>query len=234
MFRGVILAVLWLLLAVSRLAAAPAAPDLPALVRLATQPYLAQPAVEARLATILPDLRLASHPVPDLTALDPFYWAISGRYGAPLVGAPAPGGVVTCARYGLITAEALAPRRSTEPEVFPVWQQALILSDDARAWPDDAVARVACSITWDDARRVAPLSAANTEDALSELFEIVLSGPDPRERPGQTRVFGPGGYRVAGQGPVGDSTFRIDLFEVDQLATHHQILFRSFLIGGGV
>ena len=185
-------------------------------------------------AEILPQAGLAAPSPPELTAPDPFYWAISGRFGPSLEGARAPGGVVSCARYGLITREALAARRSTDPQVFPVWQQALILSDDAAAWPEQAVARLACSITWDDGRRVAPVPRARAEAALRPLFDSVAAGPDPRERPGQTRVFGPGGYRVAGQGTVATMTYRIDLFEVDQLATHHQILFRSFLMGGGV
>lgn len=234
MRRTLVLSVLWVLLAVARAAGQPAAPDLPGLVTLATEPYLGRQAVADRLEEILPQVSLAAPSPPDLTAPDPFYWAISGRFGPPLDGAPAPGGVVACARYGLITREALAARRSTDREVFPVWQQALILSDDAQAWPEPAVARLACSITWDDGRRVAPLSMAEVEAALRTLFDTVTTGPDPRERPGQTRVFGPGGYRVAGQGTVATASYRIDLFEVDQLATHHQILFRSFLMGGGV
>ncbi|RFU12299.1 hypothetical protein DZD18_12880 [Rhodobacteraceae bacterium W635] len=225
---------LWTFLVVTRVVAQPVAPDLPGLVTLATEPYLGRQAVADRLQAILPDLAVASSSSPALTAPDPFYWAISGRFGPPLDGTPAPGGVVACARYGLITREALAPRRSTDPEVFPVWQQALILSDDVPAWPDPAVARLACSITWDDGRRVAPLSEAEAEAALLTVFESVTTGPDPRERAGQARVFGAGGYRAAGQGVDETGTYRLDLFEVDQLATHHQILFRSFLMGGGV
>jgi len=234
MRRALLLSILWVLLAAARAAGQPVAPDLPQLVTLATEPYLGREAVAARLEAILPQASLDASPPPDLTAPDPFYWAISGRFGPPLDGASAPGGVVACARYGLITREAMAARRSTDPEVFPIWQQALILSDDAPAWPEPAVARLACSITWDDGRRVAPLSMAQAEAALRPLFDSVTAGPDPREHPGQTRVFGPGGYRVAGQGRVATASYRLDLFEVDQLATHHQILFRSFLMGGGV
>lgn len=215
-------------------AAQPSAPDVTGLLAIATRPFLARTEVETRLAESLPDLDLLPLTTPDLASPDPYYWAISGHFGPPLSGVQAPGGVVACARYGRMTLDALAPRRSAGPEAFPVWQQAVIQSDDARAWPEQAVARVACSITWDDGRRVAALGRTEAEATLSTVFEEVSSAPDPRERPGQTRVFGPGGYLLAGQGPVEDSTYRLDLFEVDQLATHHQILFRSYLLGGGV
>lgn len=234
MIRRVLTPLAFMALFATPLAAQPVPPDLEELTDIAAQPYLTRDEVVARLGLALPDFLAAPPDQPRMTETDPFFWAIRGRFGPPLQGAPAPGGVVACARYGRLTLEALALRQSTDPDVFPVWQQALILPDDAEAWPGPAVARLACAITWDDARRVAPLAAQEVSEVLDALFDAVTHRPDPRERPGQTRVFGPGGYRIAAVGAVENSLFRLDLFEVDQLATHHQILFRSYLIGGGV
>ena len=212
----------------------PPAPGLATLTELSTAPYLSRPAFLDRLSEALPRLIPGPATTPAPAEGDPYWWAIEARFGEPMDDVRAPGGVVLCARYGRLTQEAMAQLSSTEPGAFQLWQQAVILSDDAVAWPDAAVARLACSITWDDGRRVAPLAPGPARETLLTLFDAVTLGPDPRERPGQVRVFGPGGYRMAADGRVEDTGFQLDLFEIEQLATHHLILFRSYLMGGGV
>jgi hypothetical protein len=169
--------------------------------------------------------------VPGLAGDDIYFWSISGRFGADMAGADVPGGILTCARYGLETRDRLAAIRLSDPAVFPVMRQALILSDDSAAWPEGAVARLACALTWDDGRRVAPMARADVL-AVLEGFETVATRPDPRAE-AATRVFGPGGYRIAGRGGPADAVVVLEAIWVDQLATHQQFRFRSFLMGGG-
>jgi hypothetical protein len=88
-------------------------------------------------------------------------------------------------------------------------------------------------VTWDDGRRVAPLERDTVEELLSDRFAMVLSRPDPAERPGSVRVFGPGGYVIEGQGGPADMIRVVDRAEVRQVATHQLILLRGFLLGGG-
>lgn len=226
---------LMLALLTGPLRADPPPPDLGALLDIAEAPFQQRDAVERQLAEALPLFTPMPEPAqPGPTLGDLYYWSLEGRFGLHIEGTNAPGGFVTCARYGRITLERLQELPSSDPRVFPLMRQAAILHDDASAWPEQAVARLVCQVTWDDGRRVAPLSVVAVVAELQTVFDDVVTRPDPRERPGETRVFGPGGYQVAGGGAAENSFFQLDLFEIDQLATHHQILFRSFLIGGGV
>ena len=169
--------------------------------------------------------------VPGLAEGDIYFWSITGRFGADMTGSDVPGGILTCARYGLETRDRLAAIRLSDPAAFPVMRQALILSDDIAAWPEGAVARLACALTWDDGRRVAPM-AEDEVVAVLEGFASVETRADPRAD-AAVRVFGPGGYRITGRGGPRDAIVVLDAIWVDQLATHHQFRFRSFLMGGG-
>ena len=140
---------------------------------------------------------------------------------------------MTCARYGRLTQERLQELPSSDPRVFPLMRQAAILHDDASAWPEAAVARLVCQVTWDDGRRVAPLERTAVEQVLADRFTHVISTADPAERPGSVRVFGPGGYVIEGQGGPADMIRVVDRAEIRQVATHQLILLRSYLLGGG-
>lgn len=169
--------------------------------------------------------------VPGLADDDIYFWSVSGRFGADLAGSTVPGGILTCARYGLETRDRLAAARLSDRAAFGVMRQALILSDDRAAWPEGAVARLACALTWDDGRRVAPMAEAELRAAL-DGFETVESRPDPNAE-ARVRVFGPGGYRIVARDGPADAVVVLDAIWVDQLATHQQFRFRSFLMGGG-
>ena len=125
----------------------------------------------------------------------------------------------------------MAERDLSAAAGFAVMQQALILSGDDENWPVGAVARLACALTWDDSRRVAPLTRAEVLTAL-EGFGAVEVQPDPNAG-ARVRVFGPGGYRIEARGGPVTANMRLDAIWVDQLATHQQLRFRSFLMGGG-
>lgn len=206
--------------------------DLTGLRALAMAPHLDRAGFSARLAEVMdghdPE---PAQPVAGPARNDPFFWSLSARFGAALEGSTIPGGVLTCTRYGLELRDRVAGRDLSAAAGFAVMQQALILSDDAQSWPVGAVARLACALTWDDARRVAPLARAEILAAL-EGFETVAEHPDPSAG-AEVRVFGPGGYRIEARGGPVTVNMRLDAIWIDQLATHHQLRFRSFLMGGG-
>ncbi len=219
----------------SRALADPVPPDLSEVMRLARQPFLDRDAAAEILDSALPEFEaeaVSSRARP--TEGDPYFWALSGHFGPPLAESAAPGGVATCARYGQETLAYLQQRPSSDPAVFPLIQRAVILHDDAAAWPEGAVARLVCAITWDDMRRVAPLALSEVDRVLQDMFERYSSGPDPSEEPDSVRVFGPGGYVVLARDGPSDLTVHVDMAHVMQLATHQLILFRSYLMGGGV
>lgn len=171
--------------------------------------------------------------IPGLAVGDPFFWSIDGQFGAPFEATTVPGGLVSCARYGLETRDLISVVSLSDPAAFAMMRQAVILSDDNVAWPEGAVARLVCSLTWDDARRVVPLDADTVLQVLSEQFADITHHPDPRGQSGGLRVFGPGGYRIVARDGPADSFVTLDLIAVDQLATHQQLRFRSFLMGSG-
>jgi hypothetical protein len=225
---------LTLVLLIAPLRADPVPPDLGALLDIAEAPFQQRDAVERQLAGALPQFSPSPEPAqPGPTVGDLYYWSLEGRFGLHIAGTNAPGGFVTCARYGRITLDRLQELPSSDPRVFPLMRQAAILHDDASAWPEQAVARLVCQVTWDDGRRVAPLERDTVEELLSDRFAMVLSRPDPAERPISVRVFGPGGYVIEGQGGPADMIRVVDRAEVRQVATHQLILLRGFLLGGG-
>lgn len=225
---------LMLTLAACPLRADPVPPDLAALLDIMAAPFQQREAVAAQLADALPLFNPLPEPVaPGPTEGDLYFWSVEGRFGLPVEGVHAPGGLVICARYGRVTLERLQDLPSSDARVFPLMRQAAILHDDAGTWPEAAVARLVCQVTWDDSRRVAPLARDAVQATLSNRFSTVLVTPDPAERPASVRVFGPGGYVIDGQGGPSDMIRVIDRAEVRQVATHQLILMRSFLLGGG-
>jgi len=216
------------------LCADPAPPDLARLLDAMAAPYLHRAAfldhLEAALGQFQPTLAQA---VPSPAEGDGYFWAIEARFGLPMEETRAPGGVVTCARYGRITLERLQLVPSSDPQVFPMMRQAAILHDDASAWPEQAVARLVCLITWDDARRVAPLDRHVVLAQLSSRFAAVSEDPDPAEVPGGVRVFGPGGYLIEALTGPATLTHVMDRAGISQTGTHQLILLRSYLLGGG-
>ena len=226
---------LMLVLLAAPLRADPAPPELAALLDIVAAPYQQRDAVEQQLAVALPLFAPVPEPArPGPTEGDLYFWSLEGRFGLQIEGTRAPGGVVTCARYGRVTLDRLQNLPSSDPRVFPLMRQAAILHDDASAWPEQAVARLVCLVTWDDGRRVAPLDRVAVEQVLNDRFTTVASGPDPAERPNSVRVFGPGGYVIEAQGGPTDMLRLMDRAEVRQVATHQLILLRGFLLGGGV
>lgn len=213
----------------------PVPPDLAALLDIVDAPYQQRDLVLSQLEEALPlFVPLQEQPLPATARSDPYFWSLEGHFGLPIEGALAPGGFVTCARYGRFTLERLQELPSSDRRVFPLMRQAAILHDDATAWPEAAVARLVCLVSWDDGRRVAPLDRDAAELVLSSRFAGVVSTPDPAERPNSVRVFGPGGYMIeALSGSDGPIRF-FDRAEIQQVATHQLILMRSFLLGGGV
>ena len=206
-----------------------------ALLDLARRPYLDRAAMRDRLAGGLGGF-VADRPapVPALVAGDPFYWALAGRFGAPLpVETGVPGGLAICARYGLETRDLLAGMGLSDPRAFALLRQALILADDAAAWPEGAVARLACSITWDDARRVAPLSGEGVRALLDPVFDTVQGRIRQVPEAEGPRVFGPPDYRIGATGGPRDAAVFLESVRIERLATHQRIRLRAFLMGGG-
>ena len=221
-----------LLLLPAALRAQPLELDPAALRDLALAPYLERSAYLDLLVDTVDGLTPApARRVPGLAGDDIYFWSVTGRFGSDLAGSTVPGGILTCARYGLETRDRIAAIRLSEPGAFPVVRQALILSDDGAAWPEGAVARLVCALTWDDGRRVAPMAEAEVLAILGG-FARVDSRPDPRAG-ARVRVFGPGGYRITARGGPSDSAVVLDAIWVDRLATHQQFRFRSFLMGAG-
>lgn len=169
---------------------------------------------------------------------DPFLWSIAGRFGAPLAGVATPGGIVVCARYGLATRDRMAEMGLSDPETFLLLGATIAASDDAAVWPEAAVARLSCMITWDDTRRVTILPEEPVRAALSARFaEVARIGDAEFHGAGwqdYAPVFGAEGYRYAATAGRRDSVTVLDSALVERRVSHQRILFRSFLLAGGM
>lgn len=217
----------------------PVALDPAAIVALAERPWENRRAFGASLEAALGGFATDMPPLPEsLRATDPLLWSITGRFGAALAGSAAPGGIVACSRYGLATRDRLAERDLADPAAFALFGATLAASDDAEVWPEDAVARLACMITWDDARRVAILPEAAARAALERSFGSVSTGRAGRGDEGargQAPVGdGAQGYRLIGRDGMRDSVVMVESAIIELRPTHQQIRFRAFLLGGGV
>jgi hypothetical protein len=189
-------------------AEAPVVVDPAAIIALAGEPWRDRQGFVEVLEGALGGLELDMPRLPEaVRGEDPFLWSVMGRFGAAVPGVRSSGGIVTCSRYGIATRDMLAERNLSDPAVFAIFGATQAAPDDAEVWPETAVARLACVVTWNDTRRVAILPEAPAFAALAARFERVIRrgdrevlGEDWRDRPA---VFGPGGYQLIGErGPA--------------------------------
>lgn len=218
--------------------AEPVALDLAAILDLAERPWLDRDLMETELQALLWGYAASPAPVADdVTLADPWFWSISAEFGSPRPDLRTAGALVFCARYGQETRERLASATLSDPSVFRLLRLVQPAHDDADVWPEDAVARVSCMITWDDRRRVEILPVADVRLPLAERFESVTVTGDAEHYglgwEGYAPLYGPEGYRVEARGGPRNSAAIVDNVVVELRVTHQRISFRSFLRGGG-
>lgn len=210
-----------------------------AILDLAAQPWLSRDAFLGALDGVLSGVTVERPLLSEAArARDPFLWSITGVFGAPLAGTSRPGGIVVCARYGLATRDRLSEVPLSDPEVFMLLGETLAAPDDAEAWPDGAVARVSCMLTWDDTRRVAIVSEEVATVAWRERFDSVTRQDDAMRTaagwPEGVPFFGPRGYRVEGHRPGGGPTAVLESALIERRPAHQRLVVRSFLMNGGM
>jgi len=211
----------------------PAVLDVAGIVALAEQPWMGRrdmlTALEARLPGFDPDPRATPA---RLSEEDPWFWSIIGSFGANRPDLPASGGVVTCARYGVDTRDRFATADLSTTENFTLFRFSMAAHDDAEVWPEQAVARLSCMITWDDTRRVAILPRDAVLPVLEQRFDrvdLTQSGANA-----DVSLYGAEGYRAEAIGGSESSLGVVESLLVELRVTHQRISFRSFLLGGGV
>ncbi|MBF9033849.1 hypothetical protein HKCCE2091_06320 [Rhodobacterales bacterium HKCCE2091] len=210
--------------------AAPLILDLDGVLSLSERPWLGRRDFVAALGEVLPGLWLTPYARGEATA-DPFRWSVTATFGSD-DGSRATGTRVACARYGLSTRDRFRDEGFTSPAGFALMQELLPQFDDAEAWPDGAVARLYCSVTWDDARVVAILPEGPARSGLEARFAVVerLAGGGAVQ-PG---LYGQTGFRLRARGGAADTRFEVESARVVLTLGHQQVTFRSFLMGGGV
>ncbi|MBF9029848.1 hypothetical protein HKCCE3408_05535 [Rhodobacterales bacterium HKCCE3408] len=220
-------------------AADPVVIDPEPLLDLAERPWSDRDAVIETLGEALGGFAEDFVAVPDeLTEDDPLLWSISGTFGAPLEGSSLPGGIVICARYGLASRDRLAETGLTDRGAFQLFGLTLAGSDDAEVWPEAAIARLACMITWDDTRRVEILPEEPATAALSARFGE-LSRRGDREILGENwqryeALYGEDGFLLEATDGPESSVMVVESAEIELRVSHQRFAFRSFLMGGGV
>lgn len=212
--------------------------DLAGIIDLAERPWLDRDLMEDELQALLWGYAANPEPVADdVTLSDPWFWSISGVFGSPRPDLRTAGALVFCARYGEETRARLSSETLSDPSVFRLLRLVQPAHDDAEAWPEDAVARVSCMITWDDRRRVEILPVAEVRSPLANRFETVTVTGDAEHYgvgwESYSPLYGPDGYRVEAQGGTLNSAAIVDSVVVELRVTHQRISFRSFLRGGG-
>lgn len=215
---------------------APVALDLGQLLDLAEQPWLDRAAFLQGLQGPLSAVTVDRVPVTEaMRRADPWLWSIVGRFGTPLAGTDRPGGIVVCARYGVDTRDRLAATPLSGPEGFLLFGATLAAPDDASVWPEEAVARLSCMLTWDDARRVAIVPRRVARDTWQARFGAVSENDDAARRAAGAAdlFFGPEGYRVAGGGGGTPNVVLVESAMIERRPAHQRLVFRSFLLGGG-
>jgi hypothetical protein len=107
-----------------------------------------------------------------------------------------------------------------------------------RSGPRPGVARLACTMTWNDTRRVAILPEAPARAALEARFETVtrrgdreVLGEDWQRRPPR---FGASGYSLDRVRWAGDTVVEVESARIELRVGHQQIRFRAFLLNGGM
>lgn len=211
-----------------------------AVLALAAEPWRDRAGFVARLEAVLGPVSLDRPDLPEAVhGDDPFLWSLTGRFGAPLPGSRVAGGIVACARYGLATRDRLGGTAFSDREVFALFAATQPANDDAAAWPETGLARLACMITWDDTRRVAIIPEGAAQGAVAALFTSVVRDDDASLRGGATAagrapVYGAEGYRLEGRAGLETSVMRIDRGLIELQLSHQVIRFRSYLLNGGM
>ncbi|PWK62739.1 hypothetical protein [Roseicyclus mahoneyensis] len=213
--------------------------DPAAVLALAAEPWRDRAGFVARLEAVLGPVTLDQPDLPEtLHGDDPFLWSLTGRFGAPLPGSTVAGGIIACARYGLATRDRLSGTAFSDREVFALFAATQPANDDAVAWPETGLARLACMITWDDTRRVAIIPEAAARGAVFALFASVTRDDDASLRggapAGHAPIYGAEGYRLEGRGGLETSVMRLDRGLIELQLSHQVIRFRSYLLNGGM
>ena len=169
---------------------------------------------------------------------DPYLWALTGSFGGARAGTDLPGGILACSRYGSATRDFLAGARLTDPGAFQLMGATMAASDDASVWPEGAVARSFCVVTWDDATRVATLEAETVLPLLVAAFASVTRTGDAERYEANWQddvpLYGARGYPLEPVGGPHTAAAQVDRMRVELRVTHQRITFRAFLMGGGV
>ena len=209
--------------------------DADAVFALSETPWRDRAAFHEALDAALGGVVIETGPMPDeLRAADPWLWSLMGRFGAELDGVSTPGGIVACSRYGLATRDRLAATDLTDPEAFALYGATRASPDDASVWPENAVARLACMITWDDTRRVAILPEVAARDALARRFDRIARRDEADAETGGLVIYGPDGFRLEATDGRRDSVVQLESARIELRVSHQAIRFRSFLMNGGM
>lgn len=217
---------------------APATLDLAHILGLADSPWLDRAMMLDALNATLPDFQAdLVRPGASMAGGDPWFWSITGQFGTPRPDLQLPGGILACSRYGVETRDVLAGSSLSDPTSFRLLGATMAAHDDAAVWPEDAVARVSCMLTWDDTRRVSILSLPSVLEPLRGRFvRTEVTGDAEHYGAGWERyspLYGPDGYRVEARGGDRSSASVIERVLVELRVTHQRITFRAFLLGGG-
>lgn len=171
-------------------------------------------------------------------AEDPFLWSVTGSFGAAIDGVGTTGGIVACSRYGLATRDMLAERSLSDPDTFALFAATQAAPDDPDVWPEAAVARLACMITWNDTRRVAILPEEPARAVLDARFDHVSRSGDA-EVLGEALdtaapIYGEDGYLLRARGGRADSVIEVESARIELRVGHQLVRFRAFLMNGGM
>ncbi|MEM1274676.1 MAG: hypothetical protein AAGF88_12725 [Pseudomonadota bacterium] len=202
--------------------------DLAGLVALVSEPWRNGPTFEADLAEMLPGLVISTDTLPG-GPRDPFAWVRDGHF-ASVPGVVPIGANVICSRYGLATRDHFAERELTDPETFRLFSLYQVEHDEATAWPEGAVARMSCHITWDDSRALTILP----EDVVAEILAQSFAEISDTKPPGQAAFYGAEGYRLTATGGISDTVRVLDRSVVVLTLRHQSVRVRSFLMNGGL
>ncbi len=169
---------------------------------------------------------------------DPYLWAITGGFGAARTASDVPGGILACSRYGTATRDILTASSLTDPVAFQLMGATMAAFDDASAWPEGAVARMFCMLTWDDETRVAILDEQQVLPLLQVQFADVTRTGDAEHYGANWQdyapIYGARGYLLEARAGPRTAAVQVDRMRVELRVTHQRITFRAFLMGGGV
>lgn len=210
-------------------AQAPAVLDLEGLIGLVAEPWRDGAGFETALDALMPRLDMRRDTVPD-GPTDPFAWVRDAEFAA-IPGLVPVGGYILCTRIGLATRDALVEADGVSSRArYELYRRYLVESDLMEAWPETAVARLSCHVTWADTRAVAALPQTRVRDALMAHFDEQHDTMPA----GQGAFYGADGYRLEGRVGRADTVVLLDRAEVVLTQRHQAIRVRSFLLNGGM